>query len=185
LSPPVPVVFALFAQFFAREPRVHAATRPSLRPHLFSRASGPAKLGRDAPRGCGRMFPGFGANRGFRRCQMRPAGTISDAKPTSKSNCGSGAVVRHQPQVPSSRSSATLLLIFAPCGHCRAARAARGLHLRADRAAGLVGLDQMPMPAKFVMLLGVGKPAHEYQSRQDTSGHDVLHDGSHSSEVSA
>ena len=30
--PPVPVVNALFAQFFARGPRVHAATRSSLRP---------------------------------------------------------------------------------------------------------------------------------------------------------
>jgi hypothetical protein len=36
--PPVPVVNALFAQFFARGPRVHAATRPSLRPLLRMRA---------------------------------------------------------------------------------------------------------------------------------------------------
>jgi hypothetical protein len=35
LLPPVPVVFALAQSIFAREPRVHAATRPSLRPHLF------------------------------------------------------------------------------------------------------------------------------------------------------
>src|SRR5215469_17056352 len=35
LSPPVPVVFALAQIFFAREPRVHAATRPSLRPLIF------------------------------------------------------------------------------------------------------------------------------------------------------
>ena len=35
LSPPVPVVHALAQISFAREPRVHAATRPSLRP-LFS-----------------------------------------------------------------------------------------------------------------------------------------------------
>jgi len=34
MSPPVPVVFALAQIVFAREPRVHAATRPSLRPHL-------------------------------------------------------------------------------------------------------------------------------------------------------
>src|SRR5579883_961019 len=34
LSPPVPVVNALFAQFFARAPRVHAATRSSLRPPI-------------------------------------------------------------------------------------------------------------------------------------------------------
>ena len=35
MSPPVPVVFALAQISFAREPRVHAATRPSLRP-LYS-----------------------------------------------------------------------------------------------------------------------------------------------------
>ena len=39
MSPPVPVVIALFAQFFARGPRVHAATRPSLRPRFFRRVS--------------------------------------------------------------------------------------------------------------------------------------------------
>jgi hypothetical protein len=44
---------------------------------------------------------------------MRPAGTISDAKQTSVINCGSGAVVRHQPLDQASRSFATLLLIFA------------------------------------------------------------------------
>jgi hypothetical protein len=37
LSPPVPVVFALAQIFFAREPRVHAATRPSLCPPFFWR----------------------------------------------------------------------------------------------------------------------------------------------------
>ena len=37
LSPPVPVVHALAQIFFAREPRVHAATRPSLRPLYFRR----------------------------------------------------------------------------------------------------------------------------------------------------
>src|ERR1700756_5448138 len=35
LSPPVPVVHALAQIVFAREPRVHAATRPSLRPLHF------------------------------------------------------------------------------------------------------------------------------------------------------
>jgi hypothetical protein len=35
LSPPVPVVIALAQIFFARRPRVHAATRPSLRPLRF------------------------------------------------------------------------------------------------------------------------------------------------------
>src|SRR5579871_3718184 len=50
LLPPVPVVFALFAQLFARGPRVHAATRPSLRPQLSRRATTDAKLGRNAPR---------------------------------------------------------------------------------------------------------------------------------------
>src|ERR1700741_4539747 len=35
LSPPVPVVHALAQIVFAREPRVHAATRPSLRPLPF------------------------------------------------------------------------------------------------------------------------------------------------------
>ena len=44
--------------------------------------------------------------------KKRPAGTISDAKQTSVSNCGSGAVVRHQPPGQSSRSFATLLPIF-------------------------------------------------------------------------
>ena len=34
MYPPVPAVFALAQIVFAREPRVHAATRPSLRPHL-------------------------------------------------------------------------------------------------------------------------------------------------------
>ena len=37
LSPPVPVVFALAQLILAREPRVHAATRSSLRPPYFER----------------------------------------------------------------------------------------------------------------------------------------------------
>ncbi|HLG85111.1 MAG TPA: hypothetical protein VKY22_29275 [Bradyrhizobium sp.] len=43
-----------------------------------------------------------------------------------------------------------------------------------------MGLELMPVHAKFVMFLGVGKKAHENESRQDASGYDVLHDGSHS-----
>jgi hypothetical protein len=43
-----------------------------------------------------------------------------------------------------------------------------------------MGLDQVPMDAKFVMFLGVGKPSHENQSRQDASGYEVLHDDWHS-----
>jgi hypothetical protein len=43
-----------------------------------------------------------------------------------------------------------------------------------------MGLELMPVHAKLIMLLGVGQPAHENQSRQDKTGNDVLHDGSHS-----
>jgi len=48
---------------------------------------------------------------------MRPAGTISDAKQTSEINCGSGAVVRHQPQTQISKQLATLRRSLAHCGH--------------------------------------------------------------------
>ncbi len=111
---------------------------------------------------------------------MRPAGTISDAKQTSVINCGFGAVVRHQPLEQSSRSFASLLLIFAQLWTSPRRQAAGSLHFGADRSAGLVGLDEMPMDAKFVMFLGVGQPAHENQTCQHTSGYDVPHHGSHS-----
>lgn len=44
---------------------------------------------------------------------MRPAGTISDAKLT-KSDCGSGAVVRHQPRAQATIEVATLLIFLIP-----------------------------------------------------------------------
>jgi hypothetical protein len=58
------------------------------------------------------------------------------------------------------------------------------LHFRADGSAGLKGFqvpllkgfDQVAIPA-FMVLLGEGKQAHQNQSRQDTSGYDVLHHG--------
>ena len=61
------------------------------------------------------------------------------------------------------------------------------LHFRADGSAGLKGFqvrllkgfDQVAIPA-FMVLLGEGKQAHQNQSRQDTSGYDVLHHGCHS-----
>jgi hypothetical protein len=58
------------------------------------------------------------------------------------------------------------------------------LHFRADGSAGLKGfqvplLNQVAIPA-FMVLLGEGKQAHQNQSRQDTSGYDVLHHGCHS-----
>lgn len=56
---------------------------------------------------------------------------------------------------------------------------------RAHRSARLEGLDQVPVPAKFIMFLGVGKHAHEDQSREDTSGYQVLRHGCHSTGVSA
>jgi hypothetical protein len=37
-----------------------------------------------------------------------------------------------------------------------------------------MGSEQVPVPAKFVMFLGIGKQAHENQSRYDTSGDDFL-----------
>ena len=40
-----------------------------------------------------------------------------------------------------------------------------------------MGSEQVPVPAKFVMFLGIGKQAHENQSRYDTSGYDVLRHG--------
>jgi hypothetical protein len=61
------------------------------------------------------------------------------------------------------------------------------LHFRAEGSAGLKGFqvsllkgfDQVTIPA-FMVLLGEGKQAHQNQSRQDTSGYDVLHHGCHS-----
>lgn len=61
------------------------------------------------------------------------------------------------------------------------------LDFRADGSAGvkrfqvplLKGFDQVAIPA-FMVLLGEGKHAEENQSRQDTSGYDVLHHGCHS-----
>jgi hypothetical protein len=40
-----------------------------------------------------------------------------------------------------------------------------------------MGSEQVPVPAKFVMFLGVRKQAHENQSRYDTSGDDFLRHG--------
>jgi hypothetical protein len=108
--------------------------------------------------------------------KVRPAGTISNAKQTSESDCGSGAVVRHQPLIQSSRSLAVLLLSFAT-GDIVTRPV---LHFSADRSAGIMGFEQMPVATKFVMLLGVGKHAHENQSCQNTSGYEILHHGCHS-----
>ena len=52
LSPPVPVESRVAQIILARAPRVHAATRPSLRPLFSRRATNDAKLGRNASRGC-------------------------------------------------------------------------------------------------------------------------------------
>jgi hypothetical protein len=82
------------------------------------------------------------------------------------------------------------------CGPLQAIAADRGadqinpgwrLQFRADGSAGLKGFqvpllkgfDQVAIPA-FMVLLGEGKQAHQNQSRQDTSGYDVLHHGCHS-----
>jgi hypothetical protein len=48
-----------------------------------------------------------------------------------------------------------------------------------DQVPLLKGFDQVAIQALMV-LLAVGKQAHENESRQDTSGHDVLHHGCYS-----
>ena len=64
-----------------------------------------------------------------------------------------------------------------PACFIRAPNTVAALDLGADGSAGLMGSEQVPVPAKFVMFLGVGKQAHENQGHQGTSGYDVLRHG--------
>src|SRR5579871_5200426 len=87
LLPPVPVVFALFAQLFARGPRVHAATRPSLRPQLSKRATtmqSSGKTRRENAKLCLHILP----------VTARESGRSSTPRPIGSSTAVSGILDR-------------------------------------------------------------------------------------------
>jgi hypothetical protein len=60
----------------------------------------------------------------------------------------------------------------------------RALYFGGERSAGFKVLEQVTAPA-FFMFLGVRKPAHENQGRQNTSSHEVLDHGCHSTDLPA
>ena len=115
LSPPVPVVHALAQISFAREPRVHAATRPSLRPP-FSRGTrtmqNSGKTSRENKKPRRQSFRGPSFETSLRPLlRMRSSGVAQSLTPHGEER---GKAARLEPSGPCRRIYASMLRLLDP-----------------------------------------------------------------------